>query len=254
MRPGGCCKITVKNISPIVADMQVLSLFETFGDLVSLKIDSCQRAFSSPGIRVALIEYEEPDQARRAVSTMDGHSVYGCVLTVALHQTRRDRADFTIIQNQYWSDVNSGKVEGLVVEVEGYKVFPAGSCRFQPVTCPTFAKLSNIKTNRISFALVKQLGYPFPERDEYELQEGHDTTPVVIYGYLHIRLRIPGQQWTDLTFKVTPSLPNGVELNTKAQAIMGLIQPEAIEKEKMKIITTLKKFRFLKKCIGSTAV
>ena len=126
--------------------------------------------------------------------------------------------------------------------------------KFQQVICPTFAKLSNVKTNRISFALVKQLGYPFPERDEYELQEGHDTTPVVIYGYLHIRLRIPGQQWTDLTFKVTPSLPNGVELNTKAQAIMGLIQPEAIEKEKMKIITTLKKFRFLKKCIGSTAV
>ena len=254
MRPGGCCKITVKNISPLIADMQVLSLFETFGDLVSLKIDTCQRAFSSPGIRVALIEYEEPDQARRAVSTMDQHSVYGCVLTVALHQTRRDRTDFTIIQNKYWDDVNSGKVEGLVVEVEGYKLFPTGSCQFQPVTCNTFAKFSNIKTNRISFALVKQLGYPFSERDEYELQEGHDTTPVVIYGYLHIRIRIPGQQWTDLTFKVTPALPNGVELNTKAQAIMGLIQPEAIEKEKMKVLTTLKRFRLWKKCIGSTAV
>ena len=246
-RPGGCCTITVKNIAPNVGDMQVLSMFETFGDLNSLKIECCPHAYSSPGVRVALIKYEEPDQARRAVSTMNGEVVQGCTLTVALHPTRRDRADFNLLQNQYWSDVNNGRMEGLVVEVEGNN-------KYQQVICPTFAKLSNVKTNRISFALVKQLGYPFAERDEYELQEGHDSAPVVIYGYLKLRLRIHGHEWVDLTFKITPHLPNGVELNKKTQAIMGLIQPEAVEKEKAKVITTLKRFKFFKRCITSTTL
>merc|ERR1711867_215941 len=34
-RPGGCCTITVKNIAPNVGDIQVISMFETFGDLNS---------------------------------------------------------------------------------------------------------------------------------------------------------------------------------------------------------------------------
>ena len=115
---------------------------------------------------------------------------------------------------------------GLAVEIEG-------SSKWSKLhTYATFAKLSDVKTNRISFALVKHLGLSFIERDEYELQEGHDSAPVVIYGYLKLRLRIPGHVWVDLTFKITPHLPNGVELNKKSQAILGLILPESADKER----------------------
>ena len=126
-------------------------------------------------------------------------------------------------------------MEGLAVEVEG-------NSKIQLNTCTTFAKLSDVKTNRISFALVKQLGYSFVERDEYELQEGHDSAPVVIYGYLKLRIRIPGREWVDLTFKITPHLPNGVELNKKSQAILGLILPESADKERT-MTRTWKRFK-----------
>ena len=220
-------------------------MFETFGDLNHLKIDRCPHIYSAAGIRVALIKYEGPDQARRAVSTMNGEVVQGCTLIVSLHPTKRDRADFDILQSKYWEDVKDGRMEGLAVEVEGNN-------KYRQSICHTFAKLSNIKTNRISFALVKQLGYSFAERDEYEMQEGHDSTPVVIYGYLKLRLRIPGREWMDLTFKITPHLPNGVDINKKTQAILGLIHPEVVNKERTRAIsTTLKKFKFFKKCITS---
>ena len=244
-RPGGCCTISVKNIAPNVGDMQVISMFETFGDLNVLKLERCPLNYSAPGIRFALIKYEEPDHARRAVSTMNGEVVQGCTLIVALHPTKRDKADFNLLQTKYWKDVLDGRMEGLAVEVEGNN-------KYRQYICPTFAKLSDVKTNRISFALVKQLGYSFAERDEYELQEGHDSAPVVIYGYLKLRLRVPGREWVDLTFKITPHLPNGVELNKKTQAILGLILPEAVDKERTKVIaTTLKKFKLFKKCITS---
>ena len=220
-------------------------MFETFSDLNHLKIDRCPHIYSAAGIRVALIKYEGPDQARRAVSTMNGEVVQGCTLIVSLHPTKRDRADFDILQSQYWKDVHDGRMEGLAVEVEGNN-------KYRQSICHTFAKLSNIKTNRISFALVKQLGYSFTERDEFEMQEGHDSTPVVIYGYLKLRLRIPGREWMDLTFKITPHLPNGVDINKKTQAILGLIHPEVVNKERTRAIsTTLKKFKFFKKCITS---
>ena len=244
-RPGGCCTVSIRNIAPNVGDMQVISMFETFGDFDILKIDRSSNAYSAPGIRTALIKYEGPDHARRAVSTMNNEVVQGCTLIVALHPTKRDRADFNLLQNQYWKDVHDGLMEGLAVEVEGNN-------RFRQYICPTFAKLSDVKTNRISFALVKQLGFSFAERDEYELQEGHDSAPVAIYGYLKLRIRIPGREWVDLTFKITPHLPNGLELNKKSQAILGLILPEAVDKERTKIIaTTLKKFKLFKRCIAS---
>ena len=244
-RPGGCCTISVKNIAPNVGDIQVVSMFETFGDLEILKIERCPHNYSAPGIRVAFIKYDGPDHARRAVSTMNGEVVQGCTLIVAFHPTKRDKADFNLLQNQYWKDVHDGRMEGLAVEVEGNN-------KHRQYICPTFAKLSDVKTNRISFALVKQLGYSFAERDEYELQEGHDSTPIAIYGYLKLRLRVYGQEWVDLTFKITPHLPNGVELNKKTQAILGLILPEAVDKERTRVIaTTLKKFKLFRKCIAS---
>ena len=74
-RPGGCCTISVKNIAPNVGDIQVVSMFETFGDLEILKIERCPHNYSAPGIRVAIIRYDGPDHARRAVSTMNGEVV-----------------------------------------------------------------------------------------------------------------------------------------------------------------------------------
>ena len=215
--------------------MQVISMFETFGDLNVLKLERCPLNYSAPGIRFAQIKYEEPDHARRAVSTMNGEVVQGCTLIVALHLTKRDKADFDLLQSKYWHEVLGGNMEGLAVEVEG-------NSKIQLHTCTTFAKLSDVKTNRISFALVKQLGYSFAERDEYELQEGHDSAPVVIYGYLKLRIRIPGREWVDLTFKITPHLPNGVELNKKSQAILGLILPESADKERT-MTRTWKRFK-----------
>ena len=142
-------------------------------------------------------------------------------------------------------DVNDGRMEGLAVEVEGNN-------KHRQHVCTTFAKLSDVKTNRISLVLVKLLGYSFAERDEYELQEGHDSTPIAIYGYLKLRLRIYGQEWVDLSFKITPHLPNGVELNRKTQAILGLIIPEAVDKERSRAIsTTLKKFKVFRRCLAS---
>ena len=153
------------------------------------------------------------------MSTMNGEQVQGFTLIVSLHPTKGDRADFDILQAKYWEDVKNRRTEGLVVEVQGNN-------RYRQSVHRTFAKLSNIKTKRISFALMNQLGYSFTERDEFEKQEGHDTAPVVIYGYLKLRLRIPGREWMDLTFKITPHLPNGVDINKKTQAILGLITQE----------------------------
>ena len=235
-RPGGCCTISVKNIAPNVSDLQVVSMFETFGDLNVLKLDTCPLTYSAPGIRFAHIKYEEPDHARRAVSTMNGAVVQGSTLIVTLHLSKRDKADFDLLQSKYWQEMLGGNMGGLAVEIEG-------SSKWSKLhTYATFAKLSDVKTNRISFALVKHLGLHFIERDEYELQEGHDSAPVVIYGYLKLRLRIPGRVWLDLTFKITPHLPNGVELNKKSQAILGLILPEAADKERA-TTRTWKRFR-----------
>ena len=242
-RPGGCCTIKVTNIAPNVGDMQIISMFETFGDLEIIKIELCPNKYSAPGIRMAIIRYDGPDHARRAVSTMNGEVVQCCTLVVAFYPTKRDKADFSLLQNQFWKDVSDRRMEGLAVEVEG-------NSKHQQHICTTFAKLSDVKTNRISLVLVKLLGYSFAERDEYELQEGHDSTPIAIYGYLKLRLRIYGQEWVDLTFKITPHLPNGVELNRKTQALLGLIIPESVDANKSRALSaTLKKFKVLRSCI-----
>ena len=223
--------------------MQIISIFETFGDLEIIKLELCPNKYSAPGIRMAIIRYDGPDHARRAVSTMNGEVVQGCTLVVAFYPTKRDKADFSLLQNQFWKDVSDRRMEGLAVEVEG-------NSKHQQHICTTFAKLSDVKTNRISLVLVKLLGYSFAERDEYELQEGHDSTPIAIYGYLKLRLRIYGQEWVDLTFKITPHLPNGVELNRKTQALLGLIIPESVDANKSRALSaTLKKFKVLRSCI-----